>query len=342
MPAARVAVREWRQRLRRLFTPRRTIWPTRDGWWSLFAALGLGIAAVNTGNNLLYLLSSMLLGLILVSGLLSEAVMRGLRLAPILPDEIHAGRPVLLGAVLANRKRRTPSCSLVLEALREGGAADRAMYVPWLAAGAERVVTWETANLRRGRRRLPGVRVSTRFPFGVFVKAGRPLLQEEVLVFPAVGPPPAALLREVGSGSTPVRRRGRGADLHNLRDYRAGDDPRLIHWRSSAKSGALTVRELEAETSLDTRIALEGTGARDPVRLEVGLSEAGSLAVHLLALGAQVELSGPGLAVPLGRGRAQQRRILTALALYAPSAAQRPTAAAPSADVREIRIGLGR
>src|SRR5206468_3589061 len=47
--------------------PRRTLWPTRDGWWCLGAALGLGFAAINTGNNLFYLLVSMLLGLIIRS-----------------------------------------------------------------------------------------------------------------------------------------------------------------------------------------------------------------------------------------------------------------------------------
>ena len=62
--------------IRRIWQPRRTIWPTRDGWWSLFASVGLGVAAVNTGNNLLYLLSSMLLALVVVSGILSEAVIR--------------------------------------------------------------------------------------------------------------------------------------------------------------------------------------------------------------------------------------------------------------------------
>ena len=63
--------------LRRVFHPRRTIWPTRDGYWSLFVVTGLGVAAINTGNNLLYLLDSLLFGLIVVSGVLSEMVMRG-------------------------------------------------------------------------------------------------------------------------------------------------------------------------------------------------------------------------------------------------------------------------
>jgi uncharacterized protein (DUF58 family) len=54
----------------------------------------------------------------------------------------------------------------------------------------------------------------------------------------------------------------------------------------------------------------------DPGRLEPGLSEAASLAVHLLRTGASVALVGPGIAVPPDAGRAHERTILTALALY--------------------------
>ena len=325
----------------RLFRPRRTIRPTRDGWWCLFAAVGLGIAAVNTGNNLLYLLSSMLLGLIVVSGILSEAVMRGIRLAPILPDEMYAGRPALVGAVVANEKRRVTSYSLTIDVLPRGGPADRVIALPRVPAGQERTVTWEATMPRRGRHRLGGVRLSTRFPFGIFVKAGRAALDEEVLVFPAVGPPPDHLLRQVGgAGAAPSRRRGRGSDLYNLRDYVAGDDPRLIHWRSSAKTAVLTVRELEAETALDTRIVLDGAG--DAALLERGLSDAASVAAHLVRGGARVEVVGPGIAVPLGHGRAHLRRILGALALYAPAVAPGEGPDRPAAGLREIRIRIGR
>ena len=67
------------------FRPRRTIWPTRDGWWCLLVVIGIGVAAINTGNNLLYLLVSLLLSLIVVSGVLSEQSMRGLRLEADVP-----------------------------------------------------------------------------------------------------------------------------------------------------------------------------------------------------------------------------------------------------------------
>jgi uncharacterized protein (DUF58 family) len=325
---------EW---IRRLWRPRRTIWPTRDGWWSLFAAVGLGVAAVNTGNNLLYLLSSMLLALVVVSGILSEAVIRRLRLAPALPDEILAGRPALLGVTVLSLKRWVPSYSITLE-VHEGGRARRYVYIPRIPAGDSRLVTWEATLPRRGRHHLGGLRITTRFPFGIFLKAGQVTMREEVLVYPALGPISAQRLRELsGGGAVPTRRRGRGSDLHNLRDYRPGDDPRLIHWKSSAKTGSITVRELEAETTLDTRIVLVGGG--DPARVEGGISEAASLAVHLLRTGAQVEVAGAGLHVPLGRGPGQRRAVLTALALWEVPVPRTPILSPEGRGQGEVAVG---
>lgn len=329
-----------------LLFPRRTIRPTRDGWWCLFAAVGLGVAAVNTGNNLAYLLCSMLLALVTVSGVLSDQSMRGLRVSPVLPEALHAGRRVLLGATVANRKRRLVSYSLRVEVLSGPGPGARAsgpvLYLPRLEPGGERLVTWETALPRRGRQRLPGLRIATRFPFGLFVKRGPVLLDAEVLVYPAVHPISPARLRQLGGvEAAAVSRRGRGHDLYSLREYRAGDDPRLIHWRSSARAGAVMVREQEEDTALDTRLVLTGTGTRDARRLEIGLSEAASLAVHFLRTGAGVELVGPGVRVPLDRGRGQETRILTALALYAPPGPGGDPVASPApGTVREIRIAL--
>jgi uncharacterized protein (DUF58 family) len=323
----------WSALLARL-RPRRTIRPTRDGWWCLGAAVGLGLAAVNTGNNLLYLMASLLLALIVVSGILSEQSMRRLRVRPVMPEEIYATRPVQLGARVLNRKRWLPSYSVALEA-----GAHR-LYIDRLGAGAERLVTWEATFTTRGRHRLPGVRVLTRFPFGLFLKAGRVALDAEVVVFPAVRPLDEAWRRRlVTSGVRSLHRRGRGHDLYSLREYRLGDDQRLIHWRSSAKAGALIVRELEAETANNTRIVLVGDGTRDAARLEAALAEAASLAVHVLGTGAAVEVTGPGIHVPLARGRAHQRRLLTALALYDPVRTAMPVGRRTS-GVSEIEVAL--
>jgi uncharacterized protein (DUF58 family) len=317
--------------------PRRTLWPTRDGWWCLAAAVALGFAAMNTGNNLLYLLVSMLLGLIVVSGVLSEQSMRRLGFAPVTPDEIHAGRPVVLGVRIGNTKRWRASYSLAIE--MRAKAPRVVAYVPRLAAGGEQLVTWEATFASRGRLRWPHIRVATRFPFSLFVKAGDVAFEADVVVFPALRPLDASARQLVARGAATARRRGRGAELHHLRDYRPGDQPRLIHWRSSAKTGTLLVRELEAETTFDVRIVLDGV----PVvgeRLEAALSEAASLAVHVLRAGGAVELMGPGVHVPLAAGRGQRRRVLTALALFEPGTATHGHLRAASRGVREIRVPL--
>jgi uncharacterized protein (DUF58 family) len=306
--------------------------------------MALGLAAMNTGNNLLYLLVSMLLGVIIVSGVLSEQSMRGLHFTAVGPAEIYSGRPTLFGLRVANRKRRRASYSLTLEILDgAGGPPIARAHLPRVEPESGELVTWETGAPGRGQHPFPRLRVSTRFPFALFVKAGQVELQAELIVFPAVRAVSRDAQRALGGAGTGARRRGRGSDLYNLRDYRSGDDPRLIHWRTSARAGTLTVRELEADAAMDVRIVLDGTGA-DAERLEAGLSEAASIASQVIDAGAGVELSGPGLLVPFGRGRAHRRELLTALALYDPAAdASRADAArrVRLGERREIRVPIG-
>lgn len=337
----------------RVFRPPRSIRPTREGWWFLGATLGLGFAAINTGNNLLYLLLSMLLGTIVVSGILSEQSLRRLWLSRAAPQEIFAGSPAAVGCLLRNRKRLLASYSLTVEVPTAAGAPLRRFFVPKLHAGQQRLFSWEETFPRRGRHRLPAARVTTRFPFGLFLKATRPIFLGEFLVFPAVRPLSPEDVRGLGgSGGEREPRPGRGTDLYNLREYRWGDDPRLIHWKSTAKSGAVMVRELEAEAALRVRLALEEPpGDPDPDRLEADISWAASLAAHLIGQGSQVQLAGAGLFVPLGGGSAQLRRILEALASYEPPHPDPPHLnplpqrgrgqgeGGPS--LREIRIPLG-
>ena len=289
---------------------------------------------MTSGNNLLYLLVSMLLGLIVVSGMLSEQSMRRLRFGPVIPEDVFAGRPALIAVRLGNRKRWRASYSLTLDVHGVGA------YVPRLGPAAEQLVTWETAFPARGRRPFPVIRVGTRFPFGFFLKSGTVEIDAHVVVYPAVRPIDPDARRRLAAGGASIRRRGRGVELYNLRDYRAGDEPRMIHWRSSAKTGGLIVRELEADTTVDTRIVLEGRG-RDAARLEAGLSEAASLAEHLLRHGGAVELSGPGVHVRLGRGRDHRRRVLTALALFDPrDVADGKVTPRSARHLREITVAI--
>ena len=340
-----------RAALWRLFRPRRTIKPTRDGWWCLLVAVGLGVAAINTGNNLLYLLVSALLALIVVSGILSEQSMRGLRLTGIAPDEIYAGQPAL-----ARGRARQPQ-GLVHLVLGHGGAARPRGALAVLLAFHLRAPDRGGARAPRdlgGDAAAAGPPSPDRraphhaLPLRPLREGGATRLHRRRGRVPGDTP-------GLGRGASPARRerrgsarrRGRGNDLYNLRAYRSGDDPRFIHWRSSAKAEGLLVRELEADTSPNTRLVLVGRGRRGTEALERGLSEASSLAVALVRAGAGVELAGAGCAVPLGHGRAHLRRMLTELALYdaggpraAPAALAGPAALRGTRPLREIRIAL--
>lgn len=277
--------------------------------------------------------------------------MRGLRLTRLTSKEIFAGQPALFGLTLTNTKRRRSTYSVALQSPSVAGADIRVSYVPRLGAGLEVLVTMEETFPRRGRHQLPRVRIVTRFPFGLFLKASRPLLGQEVLVYPEVRPlTPEDLKGLDGAGSQPQREVGQGADLHNLRDYRWGDDPRLIHWKSSAKTDHPVVRELEAEAAVAIRLVLEpADGPAEPERVEAAVSRAASLAAHLIAEGAEVELAGPGLYVSRGSGPAHLRRILEALALFeladcqpSPSGSAGTRAISETEpSVRVIRIPIG-
>src|SRR3989337_3817656 len=119
----------------RMLRPPRTIRPTKEGWWFLFATLGLGFAAINTGNNLLYLLLSMLLGTIVVSGILSEQCLRRHRIYRAAPRETFAGTPAAVGCLLYNSKRILASYSLTVELPAPTGGAPPRFFRPKIDTG---------------------------------------------------------------------------------------------------------------------------------------------------------------------------------------------------------------
>ena len=109
---------------------------TPEGVRFLLLTLAVGVAALNTGNNLLYLLLAMMLSLIVMSGILSEQCLRHLVIRRRMPDHVFANSPALVMLSLANRKLRLPSFSLRVLDVVEGKTMDRGIHVLHLPAGA--------------------------------------------------------------------------------------------------------------------------------------------------------------------------------------------------------------
>jgi uncharacterized protein (DUF58 family) len=85
---------------------------TKAGVVYVLVTLVIGIAALNTGNNLLYIVVAAMLAAILVSGVISALVLRSLELDVRLPEHVFAGRPVVGRVMLRNPRRFLPSFSI--------------------------------------------------------------------------------------------------------------------------------------------------------------------------------------------------------------------------------------
>jgi len=319
----------------------RTIWPTREGWWFIGATLAIGLAAINTGNNLLYLIVAMLLSVMAVSGFLSEQTMRRVDLRRDLPLRMFAGAPAAFTLWVCNRKRGFPSYALHVSEERPSGGPALDQFFLKLGPQGREAWRYSLTFPRRGRHRLPGLRLSTRFPFGLFAKMSRPVLAEPVLVLPAVHPlTPDEIPAALHPGWQDRDRRGHGASLRNLRPYRPGDDPRQLHWKTSAKAGDLMVKEVEDEERPRISLVIEDPAPGTSLELiERNVSFAASLAALALRRGAEVQLVTPEGITSFGQGPAHLDRVLERLALYEVPAAPRHTPA-PERAGRSVRIRL--
>ena len=149
-------------------------------------------------------------------------------------------------------------------------------------------------------------------------------LEAELLVFPELFPPGAVDALPAGvAGDDASTRGGWGHELHALRAYRSGDDPRAIHWKKSAQSGALVFMERASEESERLSIVFDNATGRladaaAEEHFEHLVSEAATAAVDHLARGFEVELVTRDRRLPFAAGSRQRRAILEHLALVEP------------------------
>lgn len=319
---------------------------TRAGRVVVGLALATGFAAINTGNNLLFLAWGLVLSGIVVSGVLSELALRGLSVDALLPKDARAHVPFALPVRLTNGARRFAALGLDVRArlmAPDGGPElAAAPFVLRLSAGASHEALARASLLQRGKYTVDEIVVETMYPFGFFVKA-RPFKRL---------PPPAfwvaprqvdvrSLAVEVAGrrGNAPASVAGAGDDYFAMRAFRSGDDLRRIKWRRSAKAGKWVVTETEAVAGKDVVIELALGRRADAQDVELAIATAGSLAEALLELGTRVGLRGPGTYVASDTGPGHAWMILRALAALDPQ--QPPSNAIVSPTTTLVAVCTG-
>lgn len=242
--------------LAKLRPPRRLKF-TREGRYFVAISVGIGMAAINTGNNLLYLLLGWLLSVIIASGVLSEQVLRGLRIQRRPPGRIFAGQPFLMEISVENTKASLASYSIEVEDRIAGGMLDKKCYFLKVPAGRTQRTSYRHTFTRRGLYRFTGFRVGTKFPFGLFRKSRDVEVAKGLVVYPQIHPITVPSPRAHYAGNDTARQLGRRGEFFGLREYRDGDDRRDIHWRSTARTGRALVREYEDESQKRALILLD-------------------------------------------------------------------------------------
>jgi uncharacterized protein (DUF58 family) len=243
--------------------------PTGLGWFFLLLVFVMFFAAFNTGHNLLYMIFAMMAATGLMALALSFVPLRGLRVTVTPPPPIPAGEPVLIPVRVDNRKRLLASYSLRIEpapsaTLRvlSGG------YAPRIGTRRSAEARVRVLPRRRGVLPLARIRVSTGFPFG-FARASRWYPTDaQLVVLPRMGRctrlPPSSPAGPTGMSH---RAAGPGDDeFHAIREYRPGDNPRRIHWRSTARAQRLMVREQRAVRQGVAIVVVAGAPHDLPVR----------------------------------------------------------------------------
>ncbi len=234
---------------------------TREGLVYLAGVFVILLAALNTGNNLLFMILSSMLAGILVSGVLSRIVLSGIGLKLELPDHIFAEQPILAILELHNEKQLWPSFSLRVVGKEKDARPQiltRPVYFPHIPRQLSARQKVELVFPRRGVYRQDSLSLRTKFPFGFLEKRRKVESEMEVVVYPRVEPTEEFYeILPLISGEIASLYRGRGHDLYSIRDYQATDSARFVDWKASAKTGALKLREFTREDERRLMLVLD-------------------------------------------------------------------------------------
>jgi uncharacterized protein (DUF58 family) len=294
---------------------------TREGKAFIFVTGGVGLAAVNTGNNLLFLIFGFMLSLIVLSGILSEIALRRLLVSRRLPRRVFAGGANLIELALFNGKPRAASYSLEVEDLAEGLPTERRCYFLKVAPRSEQVAAYRRTFARRGVLKLAGFRVGTRYPFGIIEKWRLIEAADELLIYPALLPEDLADSGSRGMGVDNITNRiGAGSELAGIRQYQPGDGARSIHWRRTAALGQVMVYEKHADASTHLTIVLDNARPKDAdarwdAAFERAISRAAAIVVTNGGRDVSTEIVCRGQRSPLAPAGSPSDPILCFLAL---------------------------
>lgn len=276
---------------------------TSSGYIYIIITIVLSVGAVNTGNNLLYLMTSLMLALMLLSGLSSLANLFFLDFSIIPSQEVFAEIPARFNLTMTRRR----GFSFFLSCETRFGS----VQLP-IIKGRLETPLWLKLP-KRGKASIESFRIHSGFPLGFFRRYKSFSGSLEVLVYPRPIPrvfPPLTGSFRGGEKSSPFHGE-LGDEIKGLRDYREADPLKWIDWKATARKGDMVVRDF---------YSFEGdTLVIDLSKRQRGWEKRLSEACYLILEGQRRKLSMalilPDREIGPGRGEKHKKLLLEALSL---------------------------
>lgn len=258
----------------------------------LVILIALFVGALVGRSNMLMLVFGLMAGPFVLNGSITFSMLKGTHAARRLPERAFVGELFSVEVLLFNRKRLFSSWMMVVEDRLAGAREDlpAAVLFTRVPPRSERAGSYQVRLAHRGQYLFGPLQVVSRFPLGLMERAVVLDQVDALLVYPRIGTLSPTWYQQTAASNElvhrPQSRRGAFDDeFHRLREYRAGDNPRAIHWRTSARRNELMVREYHQNRDQDLFLLLdlwvpERPSESDRERVELAVSFAATLCVE--------------------------------------------------------------
>ncbi len=279
-----LSLRPARAQSRKSKSQQRRVTLPREGGSYLIIMIFLFVGSLLGRSNMLMLVFALMTGPFILNGWITFSLLRKNEIRRRVPKNAMAGQMISVEITVENQKRRISSWLMAVRD-RIGNDYERLeadVLFARIPPRDSRTVSYQLKLHVRGRYQFGPVDITTRFPLGLVERGIVYPASGEILIHPRVGRIVGNWMQEILLAAELVERQTsrQGAfndDFHGIREYRHGDDPRLIHWRTSARRNEMMVREFHQSRDQHLNVFLDlwtpkNAKASDHDRVELAVS----------------------------------------------------------------------